>query len=78
MSDYGGGDREPAHVVVHPVVDAIPPFRRVEIRGAYVGRARSRWDVAEFCRRAGLEDFDLESPDGVRWVGGGPNEWEVV
>jgi hypothetical protein len=37
-----------AHVVVHPVVDADPPFRRVDILGFRFGKAYSLADVAEF------------------------------
>lgn len=65
-----------AHVVVHPVVDATPPFRRVDILGTQVGKAYSLADVAEFCRRAGLEDVDLEVDGSVQWIGGGPHQWE--
>ncbi|MEZ0091648.1 hypothetical protein [Streptacidiphilus sp. EB129] len=66
-----------AHVVVHPVVDATPPFRRVDILGAQVGKAHSLRDVAEFCRRAGLADLDLETPGNVHWIGGGPHVWHA-
>jgi hypothetical protein len=65
-----------AYVVVHPVVDADPPFRRVDILGTRVGKAYSLNDVAEFCRRAGREDLDLELEGSVQWIGGGPHEWE--
>jgi hypothetical protein len=64
------------HVVVHPVVDANPPFRRVDILGFRVGKAYSLRDVAEFCRGAGLEDLDLEAEGSVQWIGGGPHQWE--
>jgi hypothetical protein len=55
-----------AHVVVHPVVDALRPFRRVEIRGVQVGKAFNVVDVIEFARRAGLDnaDFDSALPGG--------------
>jgi len=69
-------DHHHAHVVVHPVVDATPPFRRVDILGTQVGKAHSLRDVAEFCRRAGLDDLDLESDYNVQWIGGGPHQWE--
>jgi hypothetical protein len=65
-----------AHVVVHPVVEAVRPFRRVDILGTQVGKAYSLADVAEFCRRAGLEDIDVEADDSVQWIGGGPHQWE--
>lgn len=66
------------HVVVHPVQpDAKSgPYRRVAILGEYVGRAFTLGDVAEFCRRAGLEELDLESDSMVEWMGGGPDVWE--
>jgi hypothetical protein len=65
-----------AHVVVHPVVDADPPFRRVDILGFRFGKAYSLADVAEFCCRAGLEDIDVEAEGSVQWIGGGPHQWE--
>ncbi|MEY9963371.1 hypothetical protein ABIA33_001404 [Streptacidiphilus sp. MAP12-16] len=66
-----------ALVVAHPVVDAIPPFRRVEILGVQVGKAYRLADVAEFCRQAGLEDLDLEAPGRVHWIGGGSHAREA-
>ncbi|WP_243639536.1 hypothetical protein [Streptacidiphilus pinicola] len=65
-----------AHVVVHHVVDANPPYRRVDILGETVGKAHSLRDVAEFCRRAGLDELDLDSQDMVEWIGGGSDVWE--
>ncbi|MEY9849577.1 hypothetical protein [Streptacidiphilus sp. MAP5-3] len=67
-----------AHVVVHPLVTqgAPRPFRRVDILGTHVGDAYSLGDVAEFCRRAGLYELDLESRSMVEWQGGGPDVWE--
>lgn len=65
-----------AHVVVHPVVEGIRPFRRVDILGTQVGKAYSLADVAEFCRRAGLEVLDVEDPDFVERQGDGPHAWE--
>ncbi|MEY9877129.1 hypothetical protein ABH931_006652 [Streptacidiphilus sp. MAP12-33] len=52
--------------------------RRVDILGTQVGRAYSLADVAEFCRRAGLDelDLDLDSDDMVEWIGGGLDVWE--
>jgi hypothetical protein len=66
----------PDHHHAHVVVDATPPFRRVDILGTQVGKAHSLRDVAEFCRRAGLDDLDLESDYNVQWIGGGPHQWE--
>ena len=64
-----------AHVVLRPVVDAVRPFRRVEILGMQVGKAYSLADVAGFCRHAGLEGVDVEVDGSVQWIGGGPHEW---
>lgn len=78
MSDESSFDApHHAHVVVHPVQpDAMTgPYRRVAILGEYVGRAFELADVAEFCRRAGLDELDLES-DMVEWMDGGPDVWE--
>ncbi|WP_042400393.1 hypothetical protein [Streptacidiphilus carbonis] len=65
------------HVVVHPVVEAPRPFRRVDILGMYVGSAYGVVDVIEFTRRAGLDDITLDDPESVRWQGGGPEVWSV-
>ncbi|MEY9875144.1 hypothetical protein ABH931_004645 [Streptacidiphilus sp. MAP12-33] len=66
-----------AHVVVHPVVSegVVRPFRRVDILGTQVGKAFELEDVAEFCRRAGLDELDLEAERMVEWQGGGPEVW---
>lgn len=67
-----------AHVVVHPVQpDAMTgPYRRVDILGETVGKAFDLADVAELCRRAGLDELDLEADSMVEWQGGGPDVWE--
>lgn len=65
------------HVVVHPVVDALRPFRRVDILGMYVGSAYGVVDVIEFARRAGLDDIALDDPESVQWQGGGPEVWSL-
>jgi len=50
--------------------------RRVRIDGEILGIAYSRADVAEFLRRAGLEDEQaLDDPALVEWRGGGPDVW---
>lgn len=66
-----------AHVVVHPVTaDAMSgPYRRVDILGEYVGKAHELADVAEFCRRAGLDELDLDAERMVEWIGGGSDVW---
>ncbi|MEZ0092418.1 hypothetical protein [Streptacidiphilus sp. EB129] len=66
-----------AHVVVHPVVDAAPPFRRVDILGIRVGDAYHLDDVVEFVRRAGLHDTDPLNADLVEWIDGGPDIWQA-
>jgi hypothetical protein len=50
------------------------PPRPQEIR--QVGKAYSLRDVTEFCRRAGLEDIDIEVDESVQWIGGGPRQWQ--
>jgi hypothetical protein len=65
-----------ALVVVYPVVNANPRYRRVDILGRRVSKAHSLRDVAEFCRRAGLEDIDVEVDESVQWIGGGPRQWQ--
>jgi hypothetical protein len=72
------GEHHHAHVVVHPVeTDAmVGPYRRVDILGEFVGKAHELVDVAEFCRRAGLEELDLDAADMVEWQGGGSDLWE--
>jgi hypothetical protein len=67
---------------VQPVI-VYPPdetgARRVRAGGEILGLARSLADVAEFLRRAGLEDFD-EADAGtvgmIEWRGGGPDVWQ--
>ena len=78
MSDQPSLEHHHAHVVVHPVeADAMTdPYRRVDILGEQVGKAYELADVAEFCRRAGLEELDLEAADMVEWVGGDSDVWE--
>ncbi|MGC9536537.1 hypothetical protein [Streptomyces sp. UG1] len=67
---------------VMPVV-VYPPDeyggRRVRIDGELLGRAYSLRDVAEFLRRAGVEDVDetdVEQSGLIEWRGGGPNVWK--
>ncbi|QKW50053.1 hypothetical protein [Streptomyces buecherae] len=66
----------------HPPVIVHPPTasggRRVTIRGVIVGLAHGRGDVAEFLRRAGVEDPDdltLDNPDQIEWRGGDMDHW---
>ena len=79
MSDESSFDaHHHAHVVVHPVKadEMTGPFRRVDILGEYAGNAYELADVAEFCRRAGLEELDLDADTMVEWQGGGCDTWE--
>ncbi|WP_063770217.1 hypothetical protein [Streptacidiphilus melanogenes] len=75
MSESNPGHH--AHVVVHGV-ETEPmagPYRRVDILGEEVGKAYELADVADLCRRAGLDELDLEADDMVKWIGGGPQVW---
>lgn len=77
MTEPAPAEHHHAHVVVHPVqLDATPPYRRVDILGEYVGKAYRLEDVAEFCRRAGLDELDLDAEDTVEWIGDGSDVWE--
>ncbi|MFD7876263.1 hypothetical protein ACFV5G_19520 [Streptomyces sp. NPDC059766] len=52
--------------------------RRVRADGAILGRAYGLRDVAEFLRRAGIEDADetwVEASTLIEWRGGGPDTW---
>ncbi|WP_042424714.1 hypothetical protein [Streptacidiphilus anmyonensis] len=79
MSDEPSqAEQHHAHVVVHAVqTDAVTgPYRRVDILGKYVGKAYELADVSEFCRRAGLDELNLDAEPVVDWQGGGPQVWE--
>lgn len=66
----------PQPVVVYP--PAADGGRRVRVDNQFLGMAYGLLDVAEFLRRAGIEDAD---PDFVRqsglieWRGGGSEVW---
>ncbi|MFF7365646.1 hypothetical protein [Streptomyces sp. NPDC008125] len=52
--------------------------RRVRIDGEILGLAHDLADVAEFLRRAGLDDIDehdVETSALIDWRGGGPRVW---
>jgi hypothetical protein len=70
-------DHAPHVVVRPPAMTEKRPYRSVEILGTAVGRAYDIEDVAEFVRRAGLEDIDVVHSDTVAWEGGGPGFWGV-
>ncbi|MFE7856039.1 hypothetical protein [Streptomyces sp. NPDC057403] len=53
--------------------------RRVRVDGEILGRAYGLRDVAEFLRRAGLDDADegyVAASGLIDWRGGGPDYWE--
>ncbi|MEH0627886.1 hypothetical protein [Streptomyces stelliscabiei] len=53
--------------------------RRVRVDGEILGRAYSLRDVAEFLRRAGIEDADeayVAASGLIEWRGGGPGVWK--
>ncbi|WFB83742.1 MULTISPECIES: hypothetical protein [Streptomyces] len=52
--------------------------RRVRADGEILGLAYSPQDVAEFLRRAGLEDIAVETSELIEWRGGGPEVWTVL
>ncbi|MCL8010227.1 hypothetical protein [Streptomyces sp. AS02] len=65
----------------HPVV-VYPPAadggRRVRVDDHFLGMAYGLLDVAEFLRRAGIEDADPEyvrQSGLIEWRGGGPDVW---
>lgn len=52
--------------------------RRVRVDGEILGRAYGLRDVAEFLRRAGIDDADETYVAGsglIEWRGGGPERW---
>ncbi|MEU3660235.1 hypothetical protein AB0E77_10790 [Streptomyces sp. NPDC032940] len=66
---------DPAVVVYPPAPDG---GRRVRFDGAFIGLAYTLVDIAEFLRRAGMEDMeasDVEAAEWIEWRGGGPGAW---
>ncbi|MEV6081779.1 hypothetical protein AB0L80_42940 [Streptomyces sp. NPDC052069] len=54
--------------------------RRVRVDGEILGLATSVRDVAEFLRRAGMEDItedDVVLSGLIDWRGGGPDVWST-
>lgn len=54
--------------------------RRVRVDGEILGLAHNLRDVAEFLRRAGLDDVDetvVETSALIEWRGGGPDVWSA-
>ncbi|MEU3220010.1 hypothetical protein [Streptomyces sp. NPDC006971] len=63
-------------VVVYPPDES--GGRRVRVDGEILGLAHSTRDVAEFLRRAGLDDItedDVSTSGMIEWRGGGPKTW---
>ncbi|MEV4612653.1 hypothetical protein AB0K43_08630 [Kitasatospora sp. NPDC049258] len=71
------GDIFTPPVVVRPPTRGARPYRRVEIYGRTVGKAFAAADVAEFIRRAGVEEPDLSDPELVGWRGGDQTVWSA-
>ncbi|WP_371495889.1 hypothetical protein OG871_09480 [Kitasatospora sp. NBC_00374] len=71
------GDIFTPPVVVRPPTRGPRPYRRVEIYGRAVGKAFDAADVAEFIRRAGVEEPNLSDPDLVGWRGGDQTVWSA-
>lgn len=63
-------------VVVYP--PAADGGRRVRVDDQFLGIAYGLLDVAEFLRRAGIEDADeayVAASGLIEWRGGGPGVW---
>ncbi|MFH9012113.1 hypothetical protein ACH4C6_12095 [Streptomyces sp. NPDC017943] len=63
-------------VVVYP--PAADNGRRVRVDDQFLGIAYGLLDVAEFLRRAGIEDADeayVAATGLIEWRGGGPDAW---
>ncbi|MEU2284957.1 hypothetical protein ABZ614_23965 [Streptomyces sp. NPDC013178] len=63
-------------VVVYP--PAADGGRRVRVDDHFLGMAYGLLDVADFLRRAGVEDADeayVEMSGLIEWRGGGPHVW---
>lgn len=55
--------------------------RRVRVDGEILGLAHGLRDVAEFLRRAGMDDIteeDVILSGLIDWRGGGPGEWSTT
>ncbi|MGW6907861.1 hypothetical protein [Streptomyces sp. NPDC054940] len=64
-------------VVVYPPAE--DGGRRVRVDDHFLGMAYGLLDVAEFLRRAGIEDADpgyVRLSGLIEWRGGGPEVWE--
>ncbi|MGW6924463.1 hypothetical protein ACWGA9_24780 [Streptomyces sp. NPDC054950] len=64
-------------VVVYPPAEE--GGHRMRVDGEILGRAYGLRDIAEFLRRAGIEDVDedyVAASGLIEWRGGGPDAWE--
>ncbi|MET7700324.1 hypothetical protein [Streptomyces sp. NPDC005485] len=63
-------------IVIYP--PAVDGGRRVRAGDQFLGMAYGLLDIAEFLRRAGIEDADeayVAAAGLIEWRGGGPEEW---
>jgi hypothetical protein len=77
LAGESDGMASPMPVIVYPPDE--DGGRRVRVDGEILGRAYGTRDVAEFLRRAGLEDADevyVAESGLIEWRGGGPEVWE--
>jgi hypothetical protein len=68
---------DPQTVVIYPPAE--DGGRRVRVDDHFFGMAYGLLDVADFLRRAGIEDADEEhvrQSGLIEWRGGGPDVWE--
>jgi hypothetical protein len=64
-------------VVIYPPAE--DGGRRVRVDDHFLGMAYGLLDIADFLRRAGIEDADEEyvrQSGLIEWRGGGPDVWE--
>ncbi|MET8413380.1 hypothetical protein ABZV34_35970 [Streptomyces sp. NPDC005195] len=69
----------PQSVIVYPPGD--DGGRRVRVGEQFLGMAYGLLDVADFLRRAGLEEEEADkqrvaTSELIEWRGGGPDVWE--
>ncbi|WP_329214766.1 hypothetical protein OG352_05110 [Streptomyces sp. NBC_01485] len=65
-------------IVVYPPAD--DGGRRVRVDDQFLGMAYGLLDVAEFLRRAGIDDADeayVEASRLIEWRGGGSRVWKL-
>ncbi|MFG2478584.1 hypothetical protein [Streptomyces fagopyri] len=72
-----GGMAPPQPVIVYPPGD--DGGRRVRVGERFLGMAYGLLDVADFLRRAGVEEADKQlvaTSGAIEWRGGGPDTWK--